>query len=71
MFFVIGCAFYRVGDWNDLQVDLHVSLHVSSKIQFAGFVPVFLEPNATLQPIPLEVPGCAPVIGSTLSPIIK
>ena len=35
--------FYRVGDWDDLQIDLHVSLHVDFKIQFAGFVPVFLE----------------------------
>ena len=22
-FFAIGCVFYRVGDWNDLQIDLH------------------------------------------------
>ena len=43
--------FYRVGDWDDLQVDLHVSLHVGFKIQFAGIVPVFLEFNVFLSPI--------------------
>ena len=37
--------FYRVGDWNDLQIDLHVSLHIGFKIQFAGIVPFFLELN--------------------------
>ena len=37
--------FYRAGDWDDLQIDLHVSLHVGFKIQFAGIVPVFLEFN--------------------------
>ena len=37
--------FYHVGDWDDLQIDLHVSLHVGFKIQFAGIVPVFLEFN--------------------------
>ena len=41
MFFTTGCVFYRVGDWDDLQIDLHVSLHVGFKIQFAGIVPVF------------------------------
>ena len=45
MFFTIGCVFYRVGDWDDLQIDLHVSLHVGFEIQFAGVVPVFLEFN--------------------------
>ena len=49
-FFAIGCVFYRVGDWDNLQVDLHVSLHVglymeAHKIQFAGIIPVFLEFN--------------------------
>ena len=44
-FFTIGCVFYRVGDWDDLQIDLHVSLHDGFKIQFAGIVPVFLEFN--------------------------
>ena len=37
--------FYRVGDWDDLQIDLHVSFHVGLKIQFAGIVPVILEFN--------------------------
>ena len=46
MFFTTGCVFYRVGDWDDLQIDLHVSLHDGFKIQFAGIVPVFLEFNA-------------------------
>ena len=40
-FFTIGCVFHRVGDWDDLEIDLHVSLHVGSKLQFAGIVPVF------------------------------
>ena len=44
-FFAIGCVFYCVGDLNDLQIDLHVSLHVGFKIRFAGIVPVFLEFN--------------------------
>ena len=38
--------FYRVGDWDDLQIDLRVSLHDDFKIQFVGIVPVFLEFNA-------------------------
>ena len=42
-FFIIGCVFYRVGDWDNLLIDLHVSLHDGFKIQFAGIVPVFLE----------------------------
>ena len=42
--------FYCVGDWDDLQIDLHVSLHDGFKKQFAGIVPVFLEFNGyTLQ----------------------
>ena len=45
MFFTIGCVFYRVRDWDDLQIDLNVSLHDGFKIQFAGIVPVFLEFN--------------------------
>ena len=44
-FFTIGCVFYRLGDWDDLQIDPHVSLHDDFKIQFAGIVPVFLEFN--------------------------
>ena len=40
-FFTIGCVFYRVRDWGDLQIDLHVNLHDGFKIQFAGTVPVF------------------------------
>ena len=40
-FFAIGYVFYRVGDWEDLQIDLRVSLHVGFKIQFAGIVSVF------------------------------
>ena len=47
-FFTIGCVFYRVGDWDDLQIDLHVSLHDGFKIQFAGIVPVFLEFNVII-----------------------
>ena len=30
-------------NWDDLQIDLYVSLHVGFKIYFAGIVPVFLE----------------------------
>ena len=45
MFFTIDCVFYGVGDWDDLQIDPHVSLHDGFKIQFAGIVPVFLEFN--------------------------
>ena len=52
--------FYRVGDWDDLQIDLHVSLHVGFKIHFAGVVPVFFEFNdeASIENIvfPLSVP---------------
>ena len=40
-FFTIGCTFYRVGDLDDLQIDLHISLDDGFKIQFAGIVPVF------------------------------
>ena len=40
-FFTMGCVFYRVGDWDDLQFNPHVSLHVGFKIQFAGIVLVF------------------------------
>ena len=40
MFFTIGCVFYCVGDWDDMQIDLHVSLYDGFKIQFAGSVPV-------------------------------
>ena len=43
--FAIGCVFYCLGDWDDLQIDLQVSLHDGFKIQFAGIVPVFLEFN--------------------------
>ena len=32
-------------DWDDLQTDLHVSLHDGFKIQFVGIVPVFVEFN--------------------------
>ena len=45
--------FYRVGDWDGLQIDLHVSLHDGFKIQFAGIVPVFLEFNGFSLVIPL------------------
>ena len=44
-FFAIGCKFYPVEGWDDVQNDLHVSLHVCFNIQFAGIVPVFLEFN--------------------------
>ena len=37
--------FYRVGDWDDLRIDLHISLHAGFKIQFAGIIPIFLEFN--------------------------
>ena len=37
--------FYRVGDWDDLQIDRHVSLHDGFKIQLAGIVSAFLEFN--------------------------
>ena len=37
--------FYRVGDWDDLQIYLNVSLHDGFKIQFAGVIPVFLDFN--------------------------
>ena len=45
MFFTIGCVFYCVRDWDDQQIDLHVSIHDGFKIQFAGIVSVFLEFN--------------------------
>ena len=45
-FFATGYVFYRPGDWVDLQIDPHVSLHDGFKIQFAGIVPVVLELNA-------------------------
>ena len=48
-FFATGCVFYRVEDWDDLQVDVHESLHVGFKIQFAGIVPVFLEFNGKIK----------------------
>ena len=35
--------FYHVENWDDLQIDLHVSLHDDFKIQFAGIGQVFLE----------------------------
>ena len=41
-FFAIGYVFYRVGDWDDVQIDLRASLHVGFKIQFAGIIPVIL-----------------------------
>ena len=44
-FFTIGCVFYRGGDWDDPQIEPHVSLHDGFKIQSAGIVPVFLEFN--------------------------
>ena len=40
--------FYCVEDWDDLQIDLHVSFHDGFKIQFAGIIPVFLEFNEEL-----------------------
>ena len=40
-FSTIGCVFYRVGDWDDLQIGLHFRLHDGFKLQFAGIVPVF------------------------------
>ena len=43
MFFAVRCVFYRVGDWDDLQIDLHVSVHDGLKTQFAGIVLVFLQ----------------------------
>ena len=46
-FFTIGCVFYRGEDWDDPQIDPHVSLYDDFKIQFAGIVPVFLEFNGS------------------------
>ena len=40
-FFATGCVCYRVGDWDDLEVDLHVCLHVTFRLHFAGIVSVF------------------------------
>ena len=53
-FFAIGCVFYRVGDWDDLQIDLHVSLHVGFKIQFTGIVPAFLEFSGAARCLPTK-----------------
>ena len=36
--------------WDDLQIDPHVSLYESFKIQFAGIVPVFVEFNGVSSP---------------------
>ena len=47
----MGCVFYRVEDWDVLQIDLHVSPHDGFKIQFADIVPVFLEFNVQEWPI--------------------
>ena len=44
-FFTVGCMFYRVGDWDDLQIGLHVSLYGGFIIQFAGIAPIFLQFN--------------------------
>ena len=44
-FFTVTCVFYSIGDWDDLQIDQHVILHDSFKIQFVGIVQVFLEFN--------------------------
>ena len=41
--FGTGCVFYRLGDWDDLQIGLNVSLHDDFEIQFTGLVPVFSE----------------------------
>ena len=49
-FFTIRYVFYRVGNWNDLQFDPHVSLRAGFKIQFAGIVPDFLEFHGLLTP---------------------
>ena len=49
IFFTIGRVFYRVGHWDDLQIDLHFSLHDGFEIQFVGIVPVFLEFNGRSQ----------------------
>ena len=35
-FSTIGCVFDRLGDWDDLQIDQHVNLHVGIKIQCGG-----------------------------------
>ena len=43
----MGCVFYHVGDWDDLQIDLRVSHYDDFKIQFAGIFPVFLEFNGS------------------------
>ena len=56
-FFAVGCVFYRVGDWDDLQIDPHVSLHNGFKKQFASIVPVFLELNAPDPPCRWSLPS--------------
>ena len=33
-FFSLGCVFYPVEDWDDLQIDPHLSLYVGFKIQY-------------------------------------
>ena len=45
VFAKVFIVLYRVGDWDDLHIDLYVSLRVGFKIQFAGIVPVFSEFN--------------------------
>ena len=55
-FFAIGCVFYRVGDWDDSQIDPHVTLNDGFKIKFAGIVPVFLEFNAPDPPCRWSLP---------------
>ena len=38
---------YCIGDWDNLNTDLHVSLDVDFKIQFGGIAPFFLELNGS------------------------
>ena len=40
--------FFYIGDWDDQQIDLNISLHVGFKIQFASIVPVILEFNGLI-----------------------
>ena len=57
-FFATGCGFLSRRDWDDLYIDLHASLHVGFKIQFAGIVPVLLEFNGFATMVcPLGMPG--------------
>ena len=48
MFFAIGCIFCRVEKWDDMQIDLHVSLHVDFTMQYVGILQDVLEFNVAV-----------------------